>query len=226
MSERDYVPDLAGSNGFALFSRLGEDADLLDGLNSLQESGFCLIDPNVTGAKVVATVENTGERRDLSLEAFQQHVGAKKAILFRVWTHDGDDMLCEFRRCGTNLVEWYWFGQLVTSDIGFVSALVRRFQAATATKRALVVVDWHAFSANFDWPALFTGTVAYSGTPPDVFGLPSDLSRSHRLDLEGFRTDEFNDHVLHQRKRDSARPPAPPLELVVPALDLERPTEP
>ncbi|PRQ02705.1 hypothetical protein [Enhygromyxa salina] len=219
MSDRDYMPDMAGSKGFALFSRQRENADWLDGLRFLNESGFSLIDPNVVDATAVATVENMGERHDLDVEVFQEHVMAQKPINFRVWTHDGDDMLCEFRRCGTKLVEWYWFGQLVTADSGFVSALVRRFQSATAAGRTMIVVDWHALSENFDWPALLAGAVAYSGTPPEVFGIPLDLSRANRLVLQGFRTQVFNGHVLHKRSQDPDRPVGPPLELPVSALD-------
>jgi hypothetical protein len=212
MSAHNYVPNDAGSKGFALFCRLGSGDGWEQGLGFIEGAGFRLNAPH--NAEKIITIEPTGDRSDRSLAEFRQLTTAGAPLIFRIWTEEGDDdMLCEFRRQDSIEIELYWFGQLEWADEQFVSALLKRFEAVVKTGPTAVIVDWHALSENFDWVAFLGERVGYSGVPPEVIGLPSTFASRVRLDLQGFSEMKLGDHVLYTRDTPPTQSPEPPEEI-------------
>jgi hypothetical protein len=211
MNAHMYVPRDAGSKGFALFCRLGMEDGWVESLRFIEEAGLRLDAPNI--AETVITVEPSGGRVHRALAEFRRDASAGMPLLFRVWTEDGDDMLCDFRRDGSIRTELYWFGQLEQADERFVSALLKRFVAEVPAGKNALVVDWHALSENFDWTTFLDGRIGYSGAPPEILGLPLALTRLVSLDLQGFSRTDLNDHVLYRRDGPPIGPVDAPEEI-------------
>lgn len=173
------------SLGFCYLAEVPDSGPLLSDLErSISVTGAQLANP--WNGKITR-IDDEGEQTEITRGDLELALEGWPAVTFQFWLSDDTDLTCSFRRLSRDLyVHAYGLNGLDQAERDRVTKWVlRRFEIlATDRRAALLVVDEHGATADYDWDLFLEGRLMYPAVMPELVFVAKSFLKG-RLQMRG-----------------------------------------